>query len=97
MNVKTRGYGMKARLALLVLAIAACAPAAARPGEAEAGFLAATDLKDRLYADRNDCARLMGMFSEDVTFCAKGRRLSFIFPVEHFPQLLQNPVQQTES
>src|SRR3546814_9462845 len=87
MNVKTRGYGMKARLALLVLAIAACAPAAARPGEAEAGFLAAKDLKDRLYAERNDCARLMGMFSEDVIFWEKGRRLSYDFLVEYCTQL----------
>src|SRR3546814_8732910 len=97
MNVKTRGYGMKARLALLVLAIAACAPAAARPGEAEAGFLAAKDLKDRLYAERNDCARLMGMFSEDVIFWEKGRRLSYDFLVEYCPQLPKDPWQDRKS
>src|SRR3546814_7189027 len=97
MNVKTRGDGMKSRLALLVLAIAACTPAAARPGEAEAGFLAAKDLKDRLYAERNDCARLMGMFSEDVIFWEKGRRLSYDFFVEYCPQLPKDPWQPEES
>src|SRR3546814_20408591 len=97
MNVKTRGYGMKARLALLVLAIAACAPAAARPGEAEAGFLAAKDLKDQLYAERNDCARLLGMFSEDVIFWEKGRRLSYEFLVESGPQLQKYHLQPDAS
>src|SRR3546814_17982268 len=81
----------------LVLAIAACAPAAARPGEAEAGFLAAKDLKDRLYAERNECARLMGMFSEDVIFWEKGRRLSYDFLVEYCPQLPKDPWQPEES
>src|SRR3546814_12408388 len=88
---------MKARLALLGLASAACAPAAARRGEAEAGFLAAKDLKDRLYAERNDCARLMGMFSEDGIFWEKGRRLSYDFLVEYCPQLPKDPWQPEES
>ena len=88
---------MKAQLAILVLAVAGFAPSDPGPGEARAGFLAAKDLKDRLYAERDDCPRLMGMFSEDVIFWEKGRRLGYDFLVEYCPQLPKGGWQPEES
>src|SRR3546814_18439015 len=39
----------------------------------------------------------MGMFSEDVIFWEKGRRLSYDFLVEYCPQLPKDPWQPEES
>lgn len=87
---------MKA-LALFVLAIAACAAPQPELDNAQAEFLAAKDTKDRLYAERNDCTRLMSMFSEDVVFWENGRRMSHDFLVEYCPQLPKDIWEPEES
>jgi hypothetical protein len=79
---------MKTAISVLVLAIAAgCAAPQPDLGAARAEFLAAKDLKDRLYAERDDCPRLTSMFSEDVIFWENGRPMSHAFLVEYCPQL----------
>lgn len=88
---------MKGMVALLVLAVTACAASEPDFSEARAEFLAAKDLKDRLYAERDDCPRLMDMFAEDVVFWEKGRRMSYDFLVEYCPQLPKDVWQPAES
>lgn len=73
---------MKA-IALLALAIAACASSESRSSDAKAEFLLVKSAKDRLYAERDDCHQLMGMFSEDVVFWEKGNRMTYDFLVEY--------------
>lgn len=87
---------MKA-LTLLALAIAGCTASRPELSDARAGFLAANDLKDQLYAERNDCPRLMSMFSEDVVFWEKGRRMSYDFLVEYCPKLPKDIWQPEET
>lgn len=50
-------------------------------------FLAAKALKDQLYAERDDCPRLMDMFSRDVIFWENGMRMSHAFLSDYCPQL----------
>lgn len=83
--------------ALLVAAIASCAPPEPASSDAAAEFLAAKSLKDRLYAERDDCPQLMSMFSEDVVFWENGRRMSYDFLVEYCPQLPKEVWQPEES
>lgn len=79
---------MKTVLTLLALAAtAACAASGPNLREARADFLAAKELKDRLYAERDDCPALTSMFSEDVLFWEKGRSMSYDFLVEYCPKL----------
>lgn len=66
-------------------------------GNAGAEFWAAKELKDRLYAERDDCPGLMNMFSEDVVFWEKGRRMSYDFLVEYCPQLPKSIWEPEES
>lgn len=54
---------------------------------AEAEFGEAKELKDRLYAERDDCPRLTSLFSGDVIFWEKGRPMSHDFLVEYCPKL----------
>jgi hypothetical protein len=88
---------MKATLALLVAAVAACAASEPDFSEARSEFLEAKDLKDLLYAERDDCPRLMSLFAEDVAFWEKGRRMSYDFLVEYCPQLPKDIWQPEES
>lgn len=88
---------MRALFATLVLVLASFDLGAADLGGARAEFEAAKGLKDRLYAEKNDCPRLMGMFSEDVVFWEKGRRMSFDFLVEYCPKLPKDIWQPVES
>lgn len=88
---------MKAKLALPVLAIAACAAPQAEFSKARVEFLMAKELKDRLYAERNDCPQMMNMFSQDVVFWEKGRRLGYDFLVEYCPELPKDIWQPEES
>ena len=87
---------MKA-IALLALAITACAPREQNLSDAEVAFLAAKSAKDQLYAERDDCPQLMRMFSEDVVFWEKGRRMSYGFLVEYCPKLPKDVWQPEES
>lgn len=87
---------MKA-IALLALMIAACAPPGPTLSDSTAEFLAVKSDKDRLYAERDDCAQLMSMFSEDVVFWEKGRRMSYDFLVQYCPQLPKDIWQPEES
>ena len=65
--------------------------------DAKAEFLAVKSIKDRLYAEREDCPQLMSMFSEDVVFWEKGRRMSYGFLVEYCPKLPKDTWQPEES
>jgi len=87
---------MKA-IALLALAITACAPREPNLNDAEAEFFAVKSAKDQLYAERDDCHQLMSMFSEDVVFWEKGRRMSYGFLVEYCPKLPRDIWQPEES
>lgn len=87
---------MKA-IALLALAIAACAPPEPKLNYAKAEFLEAKSIKDQLYAERDNCPELMSMFSEDVVFWEKGRRMSYDFLVEYCPKLPKEIAQPEES
>lgn len=82
---------MRIRLALLACTIAACTAPGVGLDQARAEFLTAKDLKDRLYAERDDCSSLMEMFSEDVVFWEKGRRLTFDNLVDYCPHLPKDP------
>lgn len=72
---------MKA-IALLALTIAACAAQEPDLTDAREAFLAAKNAKDQLYAERDDCPKLMSMFSEDVVFWENGRRMTYDFLME---------------
>ncbi len=87
---------MKA-IALLALAITACAPPEPKLNDAKAEFLAVKSVKEQLYAERDDCPQLMSMFSEDVVFWEKGRRMSYDFLVEYCPKLPKDIWQPEES
>src|SRR5690606_41716195 len=74
-------------IVLLALSIAACAPPGAKMSDAKAEFLAVKSIKDRLYAEREDCPQLMSMFAEDVAFWVKGRRMRYDYLVDYCPKL----------
>lgn len=88
---------MKAMSILLVLAVAACGASVPDLTEARAEFVAAKDLKDRLYAEKDDCPQLMSLFSEDVIFWEKGMPMSYDFLVQYCPQLPKDIWQPVES
>jgi hypothetical protein len=87
---------MKA-ITLLALVITACAPPDPRLNDSKVEFLAVKSVKDQLYAERDDCPQLMSMFSEDVVFWEKGRRMSYDFLVEYCPKLPKDIWQPEES
>ena len=87
---------MKA-IPLLALALTACAPQEPNWNDAEAEFLAVKSAKDQLYAERDDCPRLMNMFFEEVIFWEKGSLMSYDFLVEYCPQLPKDIWQPAES
>jgi hypothetical protein len=68
-----------------------------RLAQATAEFETAKELKDRLYAERDDCPRLMGLFSPDVVFWEKGMRMSYEFLVEYCPRLPKDVWQPEET
>jgi hypothetical protein len=78
---------MRSMFLLLAVLVAGCAGPEYEVAQARTEFLAAKDLKDRLYAERDDCPRLMDMFSQDVVFWENGMRMPYDFLVQYCPNL----------